>query len=155
MTNQLYRKGIIAIIIDDSNQFLLVQLKGKGKGDWNFPGGGLEKGETYESCLWRELKEELGLGENNLQLLGKSKNNHKYIYNPTLLKEKKKEGSPYIGQEKARFVLKFVGDKTNIKINKIEFHDYKWVSFGELKTYLLFPGQFDNAVSVIKELNAI
>lgn len=147
-----YRLGIIAMIVNKRGQFLLVQLKGKGKGDWNFPGGGLEEGESIEDCLWREMQEEVGLDKNSLTLIGKSKRVNRYKYNPELLKVKREQGIPYIGQEKHQFVLRFTGDETTIVLNEDEFTDYKWVEFDDLKKYLLFPGQYEKAVKVVEEI---
>ena len=148
-----YRKGVIAIIVDYNNQFLLVQLKGEGKGDWNFPGGGCEPDESAEDCLWREMKEEVGQNKSSLTLIGKSKNINRYEYNSELLEVKRKQGSPYIGQEKHQFVLKFNGVNNEIKLNEDEFTDYKWVDVSELKNYLLFPGQYERAIEMIREFN--
>lgn len=51
-----------AIITDESK--ILIARRGPEKhlaGFWEFPGGKIEKDETPEECLKREIKEELGL----------------------------------------------------------------------------------------------
>jgi 8-oxo-dGTP diphosphatase len=53
---------VVAVaLIDDDNRVLIAQRpEGKSMaGLWEFPGGKVEKGETPEAALIRELKEEL------------------------------------------------------------------------------------------------
>jgi len=54
---------VTAAVIERDGLVLIARRK-HGKmhvGNWEFPGGTLEEGETYEECLERELKEELGI----------------------------------------------------------------------------------------------
>ncbi|MGH6993182.1 MAG: (deoxy)nucleoside triphosphate pyrophosphohydrolase [Caulobacteraceae bacterium] len=56
---------VAACVLIDPDGRLLIGRRGPGKpfeGLWEFPGGKLEDGETPESCLIRELDEELGIG---------------------------------------------------------------------------------------------
>ncbi|MFT9598116.1 NUDIX hydrolase [Mesobacillus sp.] len=47
----------IRAIIMANNRILLVQ---SSRGDFKFPGGGLEENESHEECLVREVREETG-----------------------------------------------------------------------------------------------
>jgi 8-oxo-dGTP diphosphatase len=51
-----------AILIHD-NRILIAQRGEKDKlaGKWEFPGGKIEKSETAQECLTREMKEEFGI----------------------------------------------------------------------------------------------
>ena len=53
-----YRVSVKALILNDKKQFLLAK---EPDDSWDFPGGGLEFGESVEDTIKRELKEELGL----------------------------------------------------------------------------------------------
>lgn len=69
---------VTCALIEDDNQVLCAQRSEKMSLPlkWEFPGGKLEKGETLEDCLKREIKEELGL---NVKILEKlPSNTHKY-----------------------------------------------------------------------------
>lgn len=55
--------GVCALIVDESNEVLLVQRAPSDwcAGVWEMPGGGKEKEEDLIACLTREVKEETGL----------------------------------------------------------------------------------------------
>ena len=56
-------KKVSAAVAIINGQVLLTRRHPEDKlaGFWEFPGGKLEEGETPQSCLERELKEELGI----------------------------------------------------------------------------------------------
>lgn len=71
MTNWIF--GSCAALFYENQ--VLVQQRPEGKslaGKWEFPGGKLEQGETFEAALVRELREELDivLGTQDLEPLG-------------------------------------------------------------------------------------
>ena len=53
----------VAVITDDQGKILIDRRKQEGLlgGLWEFPGGKIEPGESFEDCVVREIKEELGI----------------------------------------------------------------------------------------------
>ncbi|KAI9592273.1 NUDIX hydrolase domain-like protein [Syncephalis fuscata] len=54
----------------NSDQVIVGLRKGKhGGGSWQFPGGGLEFGESFEECAQRECHEETGLEIDDVRVI--------------------------------------------------------------------------------------
>ena len=60
---------VAAIIKKDNKIFITRRGYGEFINMWEFPGGKIEKGESKEEALHREIKEELELDINNLEYL--------------------------------------------------------------------------------------
>jgi len=71
MLEQKYPKvGIGVMILNEQNQVLLGLRQGShGAGEWNFPGGHLEFGETVFETAKREVKEETGLNVMPMEII--------------------------------------------------------------------------------------
>ena len=62
---------VAAIIIKNDKYFIAQRNRNKHMGlSWEFPGGKVEKGETFEIALKREIKEELNIDININKKLG-------------------------------------------------------------------------------------
>src|SRR5271170_6058553 len=62
-TGDASRVEVSAALIFRGGKLLITQRHAKSHmgGLWEFPGGKREPGETYEECLVREIREELGV----------------------------------------------------------------------------------------------
>ncbi|GIR48488.1 MAG: hypothetical protein CM15mP58_05850 [Burkholderiaceae bacterium] len=68
--------------------------KRNGKDAWQFPQGGIKKGESIELAMYRELKEETGIGNADVEILGRTKTWHYY----DVSKEFNKKGKSFFLQ---------------------------------------------------------
>lgn len=114
------KKRVATIVVVDDKKFLILK-RGKlspGSGLWNFPGGGVESGETFPQAAVRELKEEADLDVvlSDLDYLG------------TL-------------ETKYLMVKFFITDKFSgeVKINK-ESESFKWVGMKDIENYKFVSG---------------
>ena len=114
---------VAAIIIKDNKFFIAQRNKNKHMGlSWEFPGGKVEKGETYEIALKREIKEELNI---NIAI-----NN--------------KLGEENYKDEKINVKLHyFLCSHTSGEIYLNEHEDSAWITRNEFKNYNFAEGDSD------------
>ncbi len=63
------KAGSGAAIVRDGRILLLKRVKTPEAGCWSLPGGKIDEGEPYETAIYREVEEELGIRLTDTQLL--------------------------------------------------------------------------------------
>jgi putative (di)nucleoside polyphosphate hydrolase len=94
---------------------------------WQFPQGGIKRGETPEEAMYRELYEEIGLKPTHVTILGRTKDWLRYEV-PTQWIKREWRGS-YRGQKQIWFLLRLVGYDSDISLRATrcpEFDAWRW-----------------------------
>lgn len=129
-----FRKGVFGLTYcknpEGKIEYALLKRKKHWIG-WEFVKGKIEKGETKEMAVRREVKEETGLKILNIK---KFNVGGFYKYNKKL-----KDRPRIIGQTYVLFAVKIKRGK--IKVDKKEHERGEWVSFKEAYRKLTWPNQ--------------
>ena len=123
-----YRPNV-GIILSNS-QGRLLWARRIGQDAWQFPQGGIRTEETPEEALYRELKEEVGLEESHVEVLGRTSGWLRY----DLPKRFVRHGSPpvCIGQKQIWYMLCLTGSDKDLNLDlgeRPEFDGWRWVDY--------------------------
>ena len=123
-----YRENVAIVIINSDHKVLWA--KRTNENAWQFPQGGIKKNETIEGAMFRELKEEVGIDEDKIEILGRISD---WLYYDVPKNWIRKDNNLYKGQKQIWFLLKLIVNDKNInllnKLGKTEFDDWKWQEF--------------------------
>ena len=119
------RNGVGIVVLNKNNQVFVARRIDNNKNFWQMPQGGVDKNEDYLAAAYRELEEETSI--KNVDLVGELDGLISYELPKHLLGVIWK--GKYRGQEQKWFVVRFLGNDSEININTShpEFCEWKWV----------------------------
>lgn len=101
-----------------------------GQDAWQFPQGGIQIDETPEQALFRELREEVGLGPDDVEIIGCTRGWLRYRLPKRYIR---RHSRPLcIGQKQRWFLLRLVAPETQVRLDLTdtpEFEDWRWVQY--------------------------
>lgn len=125
---QGYRANV-GIILSNVDRKLLLGGRA-GQGGWQFPQGGMLRGEDAEAAMYRELEEEIGLGPEDVELLGVTRDWLRYRLPDRYLR---RGSEPLcIGQKQRWYLLRLVSDPDRLCFDRSdtpEFDRVRWVDY--------------------------
>lgn len=122
---QPYRPSVGMMLLNEIGHVLVGKRIDTESNAWQMPQGGLNKDETTDTALWREMREEIGTDK--AEILARSKNWLTYDFPPDLAP--KLWNGQFSGQIQMWYLMRFTGDETDIRLDtyKPEFDEIKWV----------------------------
>ena len=131
MINKLpMRLGVGIILLNKDNEVFVGKRKDNPIDKWQMPQGGIDNNETPFNAMKRELAEETSITK--IQVLKEIESWLEYDLPPNLLGKIWK--GKYRGQKQKWFIVKFIGNDSEINLNTRhpEFIEWKWIDYNLL-----------------------
>ena len=125
-----YRSGVGIVVLNKNNKVFVARRIDNPKNFWQMPQGGVDKNEDFLTAAIRELYEETSI--KSVELIKELDGFITYNLPDHLLGIIWK--GKYKGQTQKWFVMRFIGEDSEININTKhpEFLEWKWVELSEI-----------------------
>ena len=119
------RIGVGIVVLNKENKIFVAKRIDNPKNFWQMPQGGVNDGESFLTAAFRELEEETGIKD--VKLIQEIEGTMTYELPSHLLGIIWR--GKYKGQKQKWFLMRYLGrdDDINIKTDKPEFLDWKWI----------------------------
>lgn len=109
-----------------------------GMGAWQFPQGGIKEDEDIEQAMFRELREEIGLLPEHVQVIASTDEWLRYWIPKRFIRYK--THPVCIGQKQIWYLLKLIVDDSKVTLNESErpeFDCWRWIDYWEAVTQVV------------------
>lgn len=146
-----YREGVGMMVVNHENKVLVGRRIDNDTEAWQMPQGGIERGENPRTAALRELLEEVGT--NKVEIIAET-NEWLYYDLPPQFSNKLWNGR-YAGQMQKWFLMRFLGEDSDININTAhpEFAEWSWNDVVTLPD-LIVDFKKDLYTRVVKEFSS-
>ena len=120
-----YRPNVGIILVNSRNE--VFWGKRIREHSWQFPQGGIKRGESPEQAMYRELHEEVGLRPEHVRIIARTRDWLRYDV-PTHWVRRDWRGH-YRGQKQIWFLLRMVGRDCDVQLRATEhpeFDAWRW-----------------------------
>lgn len=121
----------VGILLSNANRQLFWG-KRAGMEAWQFPQGGIRPRETTTNAMYRELREEVGLRPQDVEILGSTRDWLRYRLPRQFVRRRRRPVC--IGQKQIWFLLRLLADESSVRLDfsaTPEFDHWRWVDFWE------------------------
>jgi len=117
-----YRKNVAALLVN-ADDHLLIAERIRHANSWQFPQGGIDRGESPDQALFRELREEIGTPPHMIHVLDR-REGYRYEF-----PAKMQRFGSNVGQEQTYFLCRFLGEDgdINLRTRHPEFRSFRWI----------------------------
>lgn len=123
-----FRPNVGIIIFNEEGQ--LLWAKRLGQDAWQFPQGGVQRNESPQQAVLRELNEEVGLDPDDVEIVASTEQWLRYRLPTHLIRQ---NSYPVcIGQKQKWYLLRLLSDPRRVRLDqaeKPEFDHWRWVSY--------------------------
>jgi putative (di)nucleoside polyphosphate hydrolase len=127
--HQVFRANVGIVVANGRGEVLALERRGR-PGHWQFPQGGLDVDEEPEAAAIRELREETGLGPDEIDLVAVHPQWLAYE-----LPEPLRRGRRWRGQVQRWFLFRLRDDDRVVDLAQAaddEFDDHRWTTLDEV-----------------------
>lgn len=127
MASEFFRASAGAVVADAHGRVLVARRADVGGHAWQFPQGGIHHGESPLDAIYREIEEELGIAQTDVELL--REHDDWLTYELPTEHRSQKTGR---GQTQRWFLFLLRGDPSSMRVDEREFDAWRWMPFEDV-----------------------
>ena len=141
-----YRPNVGVMLINRAGLVFVAQRLEHYSQAWQMPQGGIDPGEDARTAALRELEEETGVPADKVLILAETPGWIPYELPADLIPQL--WGGKYRGQEQKWFLMRFLGEDSDVNIDtdEPEFSAWKWITLPSCPMQLCLSSAMSTAL---------